>query len=205
MREAAGSPDPFHVQYWGVGNESWGCGGNFRPEDYASEFRRFTTWVPAFGEDLCFVAAGPNNDDVDWTRRFFGEVFAGQHSYRNRHFRGWSVHHYARVPKGDALRFGDEDWYALLRNADNMERIVLDNWAIMGEYDRDHSVKLVVDEYGSWHQSGTEIDPTHIFGQQITIRDALVTGLTLDTFNRHPDKVSMANCAQLVNNLNGCF
>ena len=75
----------------------------------------------------------------------------------------------------------------------------------MGEYDRDHHIKLVVDEYGSWHQAGTEIDPTHIFGQQITIRDAVLTALTLDCFNRHPEKVSMANCAQLVNNLNALF
>ena len=29
--------------------------------------------------------------------------------------------------------------------------------------------------------------------------------MTLDTFNRHADKVSMATCAQLVNNLNALF
>jgi len=75
----------------------------------------------------------------------------------------------------------------------------------LGEYDRDRHIKLVVDEYGSWHQAGTEIDPTHIFGQQITIRDALLTALSLDCFNRHPEKVSMPNCAQLVNNLNALF
>lgn len=93
----------------------------------------------------------------------------------------------------------------MLRSADEMEQIILDNWAVMGEYDRDHHIKLIVDEYGSWHQAGTEIDPTHIFGQQITIRDAVLTAMTLDCFNRHPEKVSMANCAQLVNNLNALF
>jgi alpha-N-arabinofuranosidase len=205
MREAGGSREPFNVQYWGVGNESWGCGGNFRPEDYASEFRRFTEWVPAFGQNLCFIAAGPNDNDVDWTHRFFEQIFADKHAYHNSHFRGWSIHHYSRVPKGDALRFTPKQWYTLLQSADTMEQIILDNWAIMGEYDRDHRIKLVVDEYGSWHQAGTEIDPTHIFGQQITIRDAVLTALTLDCFNRHPDKVSMANCAQLVNNLNALF
>jgi alpha-N-arabinofuranosidase len=208
-REAAGSREPFNVDYWGVGNESWGCGGNFTPEDYAAEFRRFTTWVPTFGRDLCFIAAGPNNDDVDWTRRFFEEIFAagsaGKHAYHNSHFRGWSVHHYSRVRNGDALRFDVKEWYELLRSGDEMEKIILDNWSVMGEYDREHRIKFVVDEYGSWHQEGTEIDPTHIFGQQITIRDALLTALTLDCFNRHPEKVSMANCAQLVNNLNALF
>ncbi|HZQ52693.1 MAG TPA: alpha-L-arabinofuranosidase C-terminal domain-containing protein [Bryobacteraceae bacterium] len=205
MREADGAREPFNVRFWGVGNESWGCGGNFKPEDYASEFRRFTTWVPLFGQDLYFVGAGPADNDLDWTRRFFDQIFSGPHAYRNPHFRGWSVHHYSHAPHGDALHFGREDWYALLRSGYEMEQILVDQWAVMGEYDREHRVKLVVDEYGSWHPEGTEIDPTHIFGEQITIRDALLTALTLDCFNRHAEKVDMANCAQLVNNLNALF
>jgi alpha-N-arabinofuranosidase len=75
----------------------------------------------------------------------------------------------------------------------------------MGQYDTQHRVKLVVDEYGPWYREGTELDPTHLFGQQITLRDALATALTLDTFNRNPEKVSMAACAQLINNINALF
>ena len=75
----------------------------------------------------------------------------------------------------------------------------------MGQYDTVHHVKLVVDEYGPWYRQGSEVDLTHIFGQQITMRDALATALTLDTFNRNADKVMMATCAQLVNNLNALF
>jgi alpha-N-arabinofuranosidase len=37
------------------------------------------------------------------------------------------------------------------------------------------------------------------------MRDALVAGLTLDTFNRHADKVVMANPAQVVNCLQSLF
>lgn len=39
----------------------------------------------------------------------------------------------------------------------------------------------------------------------ITVRDAVMTGMTLDTFNRNADKVGMAACAQLVNCLNSLF
>ena len=205
IREEAGARDPFQVRYWGIGNESWGCGGNFKPEDYAAEFRRFTTWCPSYGVDVQFIAAGPSDDDTDWTQRFFEQIYTGPHAYHNAQFRGWSIHHYSHVDNGDALQFGVPEWYGLLRNADQMERIILDNWSVMGEYDPGHQVKLVVDEYGGWHRSGTEIDPTHIFGQQITLRDAVLTAMTLDCFNRHPEKVSMANCAQLVNNLNALF
>src|SRR5262249_27403970 len=52
QRTANGDPEPFRVRYWGVGNESWGCGGNFTPEEYATEFRRFTAWVPDYGVRL---------------------------------------------------------------------------------------------------------------------------------------------------------
>ena len=88
-----------------------------------------------------------------------------------------------------------------MRVCDRIEQILQDQWAVMGQYSTAHQVKLVVDEYGPWYREGTEVDPTHIFGQQVTIRDALATALTLDCFNRNADKVSLATNAQLVN----CF
>jgi alpha-N-arabinofuranosidase len=215
MRAAAGFPQPFGVKFWGVGNESWGCGGNFQPEEYASEFRRYTNWIPQYGVDLQLVAAGPNGDDRDWTHKFFEEIYSG-HEYHNPHFTGWSIHHYASnlsrgkttdwiLGKGDALKFDAVDWYELMRECNRIEQIMSDQWAIMGQYDVDHHVKLVVDEYGPWYREGTEVDPTHLFGQQVTVRDALATALTLDTFNRNAEKVSMATCAQLINNINALF
>ena len=216
MRAAGGAADPFGVRYWGVGNESWGCGGNFTPEEYATEFRRFTTWVPHYGVDLQFIGSGPNGDDVDWTQRFFEQIFTGKHAYSNANFTGWSVHHYAWnlsrgktqdwvEGKGDALKFDAVDWYELMRESDRMERIITDHWTAMGTYDTARQVKLVVDEYGPWYREGSEVDVTHLFGQQITIRDALATALTLDTFNRNAEKVAIAASAQLVNNINTLF
>jgi len=35
--------------------------------------------------------------------------------------------------------------------------------------------------------------------------DAVFSGMTLDIFNRHPEKVAMANCAQLINCLNSLY
>jgi alpha-L-arabinofuranosidase len=215
MRAKSGFADPFNVRYWGVGNESWGCGGNFAPQDYASEFRRYTTWIPQFGVDLQLIGAGPNGNDLDWTHKFFEQIFT-DHPYRNPHFTGWSIHHYASdlsrgkphnwiTGKGDALKFDVVDWYEIMRECDRIEKIMSDQWAAMGQYDPQHHVKLVVDEYGPWYREGTELDPTHIFGQQVTVRDALATALTLDAFNRNCEKVSVATCAQLVNNLNALF
>jgi alpha-N-arabinofuranosidase len=215
LREAAGFSDPFKVRYWGVGNESWGCGGNFTPEEYASEFRRYTAWLPRYGLDLQLVGSGPNSDDLDWTHRFFEQIYTN-HSYENSSFTGWSVHCYATnlsrgktddwyLSKGDALAFDSTDWYEVMRQCNRIEQIIQNQWAAMGQYDTGHNVKLVVDEYGPWYREGTEVDPTHIFGQQVTIRDAVATALTLDTFIRHAEKVSLATNAQLVNNINALF
>ena len=168
-RAAAGFAQPFNVQYWGVGNESWGCGGNFTAQEYAVEFRRFTTWVPNYGNELSFVASGPNEESWDWTRGFFEEIVRkGKQQIRS--IFGWALHHYAWnlsrgktndwiKGKADALRFDAVDWYELLRDGDLMESYINGHWKIMGEFDPDHHVKLVVDEWGPWYKPGSELTP----------------------------------------------
>jgi alpha-N-arabinofuranosidase len=210
-REATGansSGDPYNVRYWGVGNENWGCGGNFDPEDYATEFKRFTAWVPDYGVKLRFIASGPSSDDQAWTRGFFSKLCHGKPSHDAHGVWGLSVHHYSgnqSQTKKDDINFDPFDWYELCGVADRMEGILLDHWSVLGEFDLDRKVKLVVDEYGPWYHSQTGVSDVGLFSQQITMRDAVVTGFTLDTFNRHADKVGMAACAQLVNCLNSLF
>ena len=74
----------------------------------------------------------------------------------------------------------------------------------MGDYDKEHKVKLVVDEWGAWHRT-TPLGPAYLFNYVPSLRDALVTALTLDIFNRHAEKLAMCNDAQLVNNINTLF
>lgn len=199
-RAASGSPSPYGVKYWGVGNESWGCGGEFTPEEYAAEYRRFTSWVPRYGVDLKFIASGPNGDDVDWTTRFFEETL-GRRAVAPPF--GWSVHNY--TSGSSALDFDAPEAYATFARGFTTEKILLDHWAALGPFDRRRRVRLVVDEYGTWYGPGTQVDPSHIFGQQITMRDAIVTAFTLDIFNRQADKVGLAACAQLINCINSLF
>jgi alpha-L-arabinofuranosidase len=215
MRAAAGYSEPFGVRYWGVGNESWGCGGNFTAQEYAVEFRRYTAWVPQYGQKLSFVASGPNDDKWDWTRGFLEEIVRkGPGELRSIY--GLALHYYAWnlsrgrtrdwvEGKGDALKFEIVDWYELLRQGHVMESLINGHWQAMGEFDREHSVKLVVDEWGPWYRPGSEATPDDILEQTPTLRDAVFSGLTLDTFNRHPEKVVMANCAQLINCLNSLY
>jgi len=215
LRAGAGFRDPFNVRYWGVGNESWGCGGNFTAHEYAVEYRRFTTWVPTFGQELSFIASGPNSGDVDWTRGFFEEIVR-KGKERILEIYGLSLHHYAwnlsrgktqdwNQGKGDAVKFDDVDWYEVLREGDRMESLITSHWQAMGELDTTHHVKLVVDEWGPWYRPGSGLTPDDQLEQLPTMRDAVFSAMTLDTFNRHPEKVGVACCAQLINCLNSLY
>lgn len=215
LRAAAGDRDPFNVRFWGVGNESWGCGGEFTPEEYATEYRRFTAWVPRFGVDLAFIGSGPNSADLGWSRRFFTKLLEKGEGQLRRIW-GWGLHHYSWNTsrgattdwfkgKGDAINFTNDEWYELINEADRMDGLISGHWSVMAELDRRHRVKLVVDEWGAWYREGSEADPSHLLGQQSTMRDAVVAALTLDTFQRHADKVAMANVAQLINCLHSLF
>ena len=219
MRSASGYTDPFQVRYWGVGNESWGCGGNFTAQEYAVEFRRFATWVPHYTkhaeDELAFVASGPSDFNWDWTRGFLEEI-ARKGPKQIKSIYGLALHYYTwnlsrgktqdwDKGKGDALKFDVVDWYELLREGMAMESLIEGHWQTMGEIDKDHHVKLVIDEWGPWYRPGSEATPGNILEQTPTLRDAVFSGMTLDIFHQHPAKIAMANCAQLINCLNSLY
>jgi alpha-N-arabinofuranosidase len=199
-RAQNGDSEGFGVRFWGVGNESWGCGGKFTPEDYCTEYRRFTDWLPSYGTPLFLIAAGPGRNDLDWTRRFFKKWS----DYARAPLDGWAAHYYCGTT-GHALSFSRDQWYQMLHAADGIGKLIADQWQAMAEFDPEHKVKLVVDEWGTWHPPGTEVNRAHLFEQMGCLRDALVAALTLDTFNRHADKLAMANIAQMINCLQSLF
>lgn len=215
MRAQGGSAEPFNVRYWGVGNESWGCGGNLTPQEYGAEFRRYSAWVPRYGPPLCLIASGPNGDDWNWTRGFFESMVRKSPGQLGAVY-GWALHHYAwnlsrgrtsnwDQGKGDAAQFDSIDWYELLREGERMESLIQGHWQVMGEFDREHRVKLIVDEWGPWYRPGSELTAGDILEQTPTLRDAVFSGMTLDIFNRHASRLAMANCAQLINCLNSLY
>ncbi len=220
-RAAAGFKDPFNVRYWGVGNESWGCGGNFTPQEYAVEYRRYTAWVPTYEHqgrrngELAFIASGPNDDNWDWTRGFLEEIVRKGRGQLQGIY-GLALHYYAWnlsrgktkdwfQGKGDAVKFDATDWYELLRQGDVMESLITGHWQAMSEFDPEHHIKLAVDEWGPWYKPGSELTAGDQLEQLPTLRDAVFSGMTLDTFNRHPDKVAIGCCAQLINCLNSLY
>jgi len=207
-RAANGDREPFNVKYWGVGNESWGCGGNMTGGEYAAEYRKFIAQFPVYVRPF-FVATGPRghsaDGDVGWTEGFFG----GLQNVRGLGVRvdGFALHYYTdfRQTAEDGARFDDKGWYAVLHKGAHIEDLINDHWAIMGRYDPQHRTRFVIDEWGDWYRGGTELGPDYILSQAITLRDALHAAMTIDTFNRHADKIEMANVAQTINCLHSLF
>ena len=194
-RAADGSPEPLDVIFWGIGNENWGCGGSFSPEDYGAAFRRYATFVRGFGKDLFVIACGPPGNDIEWTMRFFRKLRRDYWDFRNIH--GFAAHYYCGTA-GTATEYTVDQWYALIHKGLRMEDLVIQQRAAMDAYDPERKIGLIVDEWGTWHPVEPDMHPRFLY-QQNTLRDALVAATTLDIFNRHADKVVMANIAQTVN------
>lgn len=204
-RAKNGYKDPHNVSFWGIGNESWGCGGDFLPEEYTTEFRKFTAWLPTYGVKLNLVGSGPNGGDLGWTRRFFQKLTEKGSGQINKLY-GWALHYYSgSTGKQIANEYTENEWYELIVRSDRMESLITDHWAVMGEYDRERKVKLIVDEWGAWHWQDADMPAGYLYAYAGTLRDALISGLNLDTFQRHSDKVVMANPAQLINTIHSLF
>ena len=197
LRKQNGREEPWKLTYFGVGNESWGCGGNMRPEYYADLFRRYATYVRNYGDNKVFkIACGPNVDDYEWTDNVM--EIAGKYAD------AISLHYYTRPrslawdDKGPATGFEEKEYWTTLRNALWMNELVENHLSIMRRHDPEGRVGLIVDEWGTWYDVEPGTNPGFLY-QQNTMRDALVAAVTLNIFNRHADGVIMANLAQIVN------
>jgi alpha-N-arabinofuranosidase len=206
-RAKNGDTEPFGVRFWGVGNESWGCGGDMTPQEYATLYRRFVTQFPAYAPKPFLVAVGPRGHskdlDLGWTNGFFDAM---QNGHRSR-VDGLSVHYYTdfRNSPEKVSTFDARGWYDVIREGLRTETVIEQHWAAMGKYDAEHHTKLVVDEWGVWYRPGEEIAPAYLLSQPLTLRDALHTAVTFDVFNRHADKIAMANVAQTINCIHSLF
>ena len=192
LRKQNGREKPWNVKYWSAGNETWGCGGNMRPEYYADLYRQYASYMRAPG--MYKIVSGANGSDYNWTEVLMREA--------SRMMNGISVHYYT-VPKewnkkGSATQFDEATWFNTLEKTLKMEELVTKHSAIMDKYDPNKKVGLLVDEWGTWYDVEPGTNPGFLY-QQNTLRDALVAGINLNIFNNHADRVRMSNIAQMIN------
>ncbi len=197
LRKANGREEPWGVKYWGVGNESWGCGGSMTAEYYANEMRRYSTFTKNYGNNRLYkVACGPNVDDYHWMETLMRDGNPGQS------FQGISLHYYTICHdwsrKGSATQFDENEYFTTLKKTLFMDELLEKHITIMDKYDPRNRVGLIVDEWGNWFDVEPGTNPGFLF-QQNTLRDAMVASVNLDLFNNHARRVKMANIAQTVN------
>jgi alpha-L-arabinofuranosidase len=195
LREKYGRDKPWNVKYWGIGNESWDCGGDMTVDHYINLYRQYATAITSYGntEKLFRIAVGPGSPDYAWTEALMKGIPA-------RRIEGVSIHHYSVInwsKKGSSSAFTDEEYFKTMQQAWRMEEMVQKNKEIMDRYDPQKHVALIVDEWGGWYD--TDPEGRGQLYQQNTIRDAMIAGITLNIFNNHADRVRMANLAQTVN------
>jgi alpha-N-arabinofuranosidase len=196
LREKSGRTKPWHVKYWGIGNEAWGCGGNMTAEYYANVYRQNATFMTNWNNtDRIFrIASGASGNDYHWTEVLMRDIPLNM-------LEGVALHHYSVInwsKKGSATDFSEDQYFKTMQQASLMEEYVTKHSEIMDKYDPKKKVALVVDEWGGWYDVEPGTNGAFLY-QQNTMRDAMIAGLTLNIFNNHCERVRMANIAQCIN------
>jgi alpha-N-arabinofuranosidase len=196
LRQQNGREQPWHVKFWGVGNEAWGCGGNMTPEHYADVYRQYATFMTGVSNEtkIFRIASGASSSDYNWTEVLMKRIPLNM-------LGGLALHHYSVIEwdkKGPAVDFNEQQYFTTMQRALFMDTLVMKHSAIMDKYDPQKHVALVVDEWGGWYDVEPGTNPGFLY-QQNTMRDAMIAGVTLNIFNNHCDRVRMANLAQCIN------
>jgi len=196
LRRRNGRDKPWKVPFFAVGNETWGCGGNMRPEYYADVYRQYATFIKNHsGNRIQKLAVGGYDENYNWT-----EVLMSQAA---KQMDGLSLHYYTLptgnwAKKGSAIKFEENEWHSTLARTLRMDEFIQRHSAIMDKYDSQKRIGLMVDEWGTWYDSEPGANLGALY-QQNTLRDAIVAGINLNIFHKHADRVRMANIAQMVN------
>ena len=195
QRKKNGRAEPWKLEYLGVGNENWGCGGNMRPEHYADVYKRYQTFCRNYsGNRLYRIACGPSSADYNWTEVMMKNLDSNNVDAIDLHYYTMPV-----WPEMEsATDFDDELYYKTIASANFSDELITRHSEIMNRYDPEKKIGLVIGEWGCWHKVEEGTNPGFLY-QQNTMRDAIVAAIELNVFNRHSDRVVMANLAQAVN------
>ncbi|TCD54048.1 alpha-L-arabinofuranosidase [Alloscardovia theropitheci] len=221
LRARNGHPEPYNVKYWGIGNEVWAGGGNMTARMYMDKYRQFASSMPKFTSSIFeqspiyAIASGPDTnkprESVKWTE----DIFAELSQYRQPPIHGYDMHFYnwnISDPEDTPTDFTQEGWNRVIHGCLELEDIIQTQSQLVnsglkyipqpeGFWDSKlEHVDLIIGEWGNWHYSAFNARPA--LQQQVSMRDAITTALTLDLLQRNCDKISMACNAQTVNVLN---
>jgi alpha-L-arabinofuranosidase len=188
LRAKNGHPEPYHVKYWGLGNEidgPWQM-GHRNAEDYvkfALEAAKLMKWSD---DSIRLIASGSSNYGSDWIG-WNRTVLTGLRDHADY----ISLHYYA----GN----NQKDHYSFMAINKRVEEIINTTEAQIREVRMQYRVRkpifIAFDEYNVWYRAFND----QKLEEHYNMQDALVVALFLNSFVRHANIVKMANMAQLVN------
>ena len=197
LRVAQGYPEPFHVKYWCIGNESNAepdLGAQHVPERYISDAWEFTKHMKLTDPTIKLVFVGTTHDWA-WNKKILDSLHPVCDYF--------SVHHYSG---GD----GTYGPFGALRNfRQSLDRLI----PFLKEYsDRDQpfnkwyrfprradAIKLAVDEWNIWNSTPRGENNRYGVKMIYNWRDALWTAGIMNTFVHYAENIGITNLAQMVN------
>jgi alpha-L-arabinofuranosidase len=179
IRADNGNPEPFHVQYWEVGNEIWGdwVRGHSDATTYANNLNRYVQKMKAVDPSIKIIASGDNN--LDWNRTVL--TIAGNNiDYL-------AVHHYYGLSEmnGDANN--------LRARPLHYERFYGEMQQMIRQLVPGHDIKLAINE---WNTS------LPLPAQQ-SMQSALYGAGLMNVFERTGNLVQMSAVSDMVNGWSG--
>jgi alpha-L-arabinofuranosidase len=190
LRKKNGHAEPYHVKYWGVGNEVYGDWqiGHLNATDYAKKGLEFAKVLKWQDPSIKLVACGSGNPD--WDRTVL-ESMGPWVDYL-------SEHHYTVI---EDLK----DYYEIMGSTAQLDQLLRTSSQVAEDVSarlgKPAPIAIALDEWNiisSW-ADGPKRDEMHKFEYNQNLRDALWVGLALNLIQRHCRTVRMANLAQLVN------
>jgi alpha-L-arabinofuranosidase len=200
LRKSHGSPKPFGIKLWCLGNEMDGPWqvGQKTPDEYGRIAYETAKALKLFDPSLELVACGSSNGRMPTFPQWEATVL--EHCYDSVDY--ISLHHY--------FKNHEDDLPAFLASSIGMDRFI-DSVAAACDFvkAKKRSKKpmyLSFDEWNVWYHSDEadrksepwQVGP-RLLEDVYTMEDALVVGCLLNSLLRHADRVKIACLAQLVN------
>ena len=202
MRVRNGRAKPYGVRLWGIGNESWGCGGLMSPAEYAEHFRQYAVYFKRMGMSSDTELVGVGHIEEGWNAKVLDAIGAGL-PYLDH----LSIHKYFR--RGPSTTFSDAEYTNLMLDLTEFENLIRSalsaideveprraKYPVFGDMPRNKPIGLVIDEWGVWHSDATFGEG---FRENCTLRDAIFAASCLNLFHQYAQRITMTNVAQVAN------
>jgi alpha-N-arabinofuranosidase len=200
LRAVNGSPQPFGIKLWCLGNEMdgpWQIGAK-TATDYGKLAAETAKAMKAVDPSIQLVVCGSSNREMATFGRWEAEVLA--HTYELADY--ISMHVYYEEHDGDADSF--------LASAVDMDAFIEEVAATCDHAKTlqrsDKKMRLSFDEWNVWYHRDFDALPPrdweqgpHLIEDNYSVLDAVVVGSYLISLLNHADRVGVACQAQLVN------